>query len=108
MFVDCYYIFMISVVYFGCVYDKVRNGIFKNIIIVEYVKCVFEEVVDKLVGKDVKLDIIVVGNLVEEVEKYLNDDEVWKKFGMMMGVMVVLGGFYYLDEFKCEGFKQFM
>lgn len=106
--VDRHYIPMTSAVHLGRAYDKARNGIPKNITTAEHVKCVFEEVVDKLVRKDVKLDIIAVGNSAEEVEKYLNDDEVWKKFGTMMGVMVVLGGFYHSDEFKCEGFKQFM
>lgn len=106
--VDRHYIPMTSAVHLGRAYDKARNGIPKNITTAEHVKCVFEEVVDKLVGKDAKLDIIAVGNSAEEVEKYLNDDEVWKKFGTMMGAMVVLGGFYHSDEFKCEGFKQFM
>ncbi|KAK0671192.1 Arb2 domain-containing protein [Cercophora samala] len=106
--VDRHHIPMTSAVHLGRAYDKVKNGIPKNLTTGEHVQCVFEEVVDKLVGKNAKLDVIAVGNSAEEVERYLNDDEVWKKFGPKMGAMVVLGGFYHSDEFKCEGFKRFM
>ncbi|KAK4181418.1 Arb2 domain-containing protein [Triangularia setosa] len=99
---------MTSAVHYGRAYDKAKNGIPKNLNCGGHIKCVFEEVVEKLVRKNAKLDVIAVGNSAEEVERYLNDDEVWEKFGPKMGALVVLGGFYHSDEFKCEGFKRFM
>ncbi|KAK4196174.1 Arb2 domain-containing protein [Triangularia verruculosa] len=99
---------MASAVHYGRAHDQTKNGVPKNLNVGQHIKCVFEEVVDKLVSKDAKLDVIAVGNSAEEVERFLNDDEVWAKFGGRMGALVVLGGFYHSDEFKCEGFKQFM
>ncbi|KAK0737485.1 Arb2 domain-containing protein [Apiosordaria backusii] len=97
-----------SAVHYGRVYDKTKNGIPKNLNCGEHVECVFEEVVEKLVGRGAKVDVIAVGNSAEEVEGYLNDEGVWGRVGQKMGAMVVLGGFYHSGGFRCEGFRRFM
>lgn len=100
---------MASSVMYGRFHEKQRNEIEGNRNVREHVKCVFESVLmGGLVGDEVKVDVIAVGDAADEVEGYLNDEEVWGKVGDMMGCMVLLGGLYNSADFKCAGFAKFM
>ncbi|KAK4136941.1 hypothetical protein BT67DRAFT_398629 [Trichocladium antarcticum] len=100
---------MSSAVHLGRYHDPESNEIEGNRSVKEHVRCVFESVaMGDLVRKGVKLDVIAVGDVADEVEEYLDDDEVWGEVSGMMGSLVVLGGFYNSANFKCEGFAKFM
>ena len=99
---------MSSAVHYGRYYDPSKNAIPANRTPADHVRYVFEEIVPAKAHKWAKLDVIAVGDAADEVEKYLNDDDVWSKVGDRMNSMVTLGGFYDMAEFKCEGFKTFM
>jgi hypothetical protein len=97
-----------SAVHYGVYHDPDKNEIPENRTIAEHVACVLESVVETLVNKMAKLDVIAIGDVAEAVEEYLNDHAVWERIGHRMNTLVVLGGFYNSANFKCEGFKQFM
>ncbi|KAK3371949.1 Arb2 domain-containing protein [Podospora didyma] len=99
---------MSSSVHLGRYYDPVKNGIPENATPAEHVQHIFDKVVPALVPAAARLDVIAVGDVAEEVEDYLNDDAVWARLGSRMNSLVVLGGFYHSDRFKCDGFKTFM
>lgn len=100
---------MASTVHVGRYHDPKVNEVEGNRTVGEHVKTVFEAVLaGGLVKESAKLDIIAVGDTAEEVEKYLNDDEVWEKVGGKLGSMVVLGGCYSSKQFKCDGLTRFM
>jgi hypothetical protein len=61
-----------------------------------------------MVDERAKVDVIAVGDAADEVEGYLDDEEVWKKVGTRLNCLVVMGGFYSSANFKCEGFRRFM
>ncbi|KAL2257160.1 hypothetical protein VTK26DRAFT_588 [Humicola hyalothermophila] len=100
---------MASCVLLGRYHERERNEIEGNRTVWEHVRCVFESVLLGGLAKDgVKVDVIAVGDAADEVEAYLNDDEVWERVGKMMSCLVVVGGMYSSAEFKCEGFAKFM
>ncbi|KAL2158354.1 hypothetical protein VTH06DRAFT_4402 [Thermothelomyces fergusii] len=84
-------------------------GVPGNRTVGEHVRTVFEAILGAgLVDEKAKLDVIAVGNTVEEVVNYLDDDEVWGVAGGRLGCMVVLGGCYNAKKFRCEGFTRFV
>ncbi|KAK3363300.1 Arb2 domain-containing protein [Lasiosphaeria hispida] len=99
---------MSSAVHWGRYHDDAKNGIPENRTPLEHASHIFEKVLPTMMGKEAKLDVIAVGAAADDVETYLNDDKVWAKVGGKMNSMAVLGGFYDLACFKCEGFKTFM
>jgi hypothetical protein len=100
---------MASAVHVGRYHDPKINEVPGHRTVVEHVRGVFEALVDGgLVNGGAKLDVIAVGDTADEVEKYLDDDEVWAKIGARLGCLVILGGCYSSKNFKCEDFKQFM
>ncbi|KAK3987449.1 Arb2 domain-containing protein [Cladorrhinum sp. PSN332] len=99
---------MSSAVHFGRKFDPKVNEIPGNATSAEHVHTVFDQVVGKLVNKNAKLDVIAVGDSADDVEAYLNDDDVWAEFGGMLNSLVIMGGFYDVKKFKSEGFKTFM
>ncbi|KAK4189756.1 Arb2 domain-containing protein [Podospora australis] len=99
---------MSSAVHYGWRYDAARNAIPQNKDCQEHIRCVFEQVVEKLVNKHAKLDVVAVGDTADEVEGYLNDEVVWEKLGPRMNSLVVMGGFYDSADFKCDGFAKFL
>jgi hypothetical protein len=100
---------MASAVHYGRYHDPKVNEVPGNRTVAEHVKGVFETVVmGGMLNKEVKVDVIVVGDVANEVEGYLNDDAVWEKVVGRLNSLVIMGGFYSSKEFKCEGFKQFM
>ncbi|KAL2269086.1 hypothetical protein VTJ83DRAFT_3932 [Remersonia thermophila] len=76
----------------------------------EHVRSVFESVVlgKGFVKEDAKVDIIVVGDTAEAVEKYLDDDAVLDRFGGRLSSIVIVGGTYSSNDFKTERFRQFV
>ncbi|GAB1311623.1 Arb2 domain-containing protein [Madurella fahalii] len=99
---------MSSAVHYGRYHDEEKNGIPGNRTVAEHVRCVFEDVVMKMVSKTAKVDVIAVGDVADAVEGYLDEEAVWERVGGMMNSLVVLGGFYDSAKFKCGGFKKFM
>lgn len=89
-------------------HDDSKNSIPRNRTTAEHVQYVFEEVLPTALNKKAKLDVIAVGDAADEVEKYLNNDEVWKNIRSRMNSMAVMGGFYESKDFVCKGFKEFM
>jgi hypothetical protein len=101
---------MASAVHLGRYHDPRVNEVPGHRTVKEHVRTVFESVVmgGGFRGKEAKVDVIALGDTAEDVEGYLNDDEVWEKVGGKLNCLVVMGGFYSSAGFKCEGFKQFM
>ncbi|EAQ89610.1 hypothetical protein CHGG_06229 [Chaetomium globosum CBS 148.51] len=100
---------MASAVHVGRYHDPKVNEVPGQRTVAEHVRGVFEALVEGgLVNGEAKLDVIAVGDTADEVEKYLDDDEVWRKVGARLGCLVILGGFYSSKNFKCDDFKQFM
>jgi hypothetical protein len=99
---------MASAVHVARVYKHGENIIPENANPKEHVRYIFEKVLPEFVGKEAKMDIITIGETAEEVEMYLNNEEVWGRVGRQMNSMVVLSGFYSSENFVCEGFKKFM
>ncbi|KAK0632239.1 Arb2 domain-containing protein [Immersiella caudata] len=99
---------MASAVHLERVYARGENTTPENGNPNEHVRYIFEKVLPEFVGKGAKVDIVAIGESSEEVEKYLNDEEVWGTVGRQMNSMVVLSGLYHSDNFVCEGFKSFM
>lgn len=97
---------MASAAHLAAEFDERVNGIPGNRTESEHVRYVFEAVLKDEVGG--RVDVIAVGDMADVVEGYLNDDETWDRMGGMLGSMVVLGGFYHVNKFKCEGFARFM
>ncbi|AEO65667.1 uncharacterized protein THITE_56097, partial [Thermothielavioides terrestris NRRL 8126] len=100
---------MASAVHWGRWHEK-ENEIEGHRTVREHVRAVFEEVVlnGEMVDERAKVDVIAVGDAADEVEGYLDDEEVWKKVGTRLNCLVVMGGFYSSANFKCEGFRRFM
>lgn len=99
---------MRSAVHNGRRHDPELNEIPGNATSAQHVKAVFEQVVAKLVNKKAKVDVIAVGDSADDVEGYLNNDEVWDKLGGILNSLTVMGGYYDKKLFSCEGFKTFM
>ena len=104
---------MASCVHLGRWHDKKVNEIPLNRSPAQHVKCVFESVVlggeeGKKVPDDAMLDIIAVGDGADEVEKYLDQEEVWAKIGDRLNSFVNLNGNYSATKLTCNGFKKFM
>jgi hypothetical protein len=99
---------MSSSVHTERVYAKGENTVPGNKNAEEHVRYIFEEVLPNMVSTSAKLDIIAIGASAEEVESYLNNDNVWAKVGGQLNSMAVIGGFYDFSRFVCEGFTTFM
>ncbi|KAL1843270.1 hypothetical protein VTJ49DRAFT_2379 [Mycothermus thermophilus] len=86
------------------------NEIAGNRNVVEHVVSIFESVVlgERFVRKDAKVDVIVVGDTAEAVEKYLDDDTVFDRFDDRLNSLVILGGTYSSNDFNTERFKRFI
>ncbi|KAK4149289.1 hypothetical protein C8A00DRAFT_38107 [Chaetomidium leptoderma] len=100
---------MASAVHLGRYHDPKVNEVPGNRTVAEHVRAVFENVVlGGLVNSKATIDVIAVGDAVDEVERYLDDDAVWERLGGKLGCLVVLGGFYDSKKFRCERFRRFM
>jgi len=97
-----------SAVHKGWRYDPDRNEIPTNRNIGQHVRSIFEQVVANLVCKDARIDVIAIEDTAEEVEKYLDKDHNWARFGKRLNSLVLLGGYYHSSHLKCEGFKAFL
>ncbi|KAK1775348.1 Arb2 domain-containing protein [Copromyces sp. CBS 386.78] len=97
-----------SLVHWGWYHDPERNTIPENVNQTEHVKHIFEKVVPQFVNDKAKIDVIALGDMSDEVEQYLDNDDVWAKVGHRLNALVVLGGFYDMREAVCQGFKKFM
>lgn len=97
-----------SLVHWGFYHDPERNTIPENATPADHVKYIFEKVVPQFVNDQAKIDVIALGDMSDEVEQYLDNDDVWAKVGHKLNAMVVLGGFYDMREARCQGFKKFM
>ncbi|EAA35488.1 hypothetical protein GE21DRAFT_2171 [Neurospora crassa] len=97
-----------SLVHWGWHHDPARNSISENANPTEHLKYIFEKVVPQFVNDKAKIDVIALGDMSDEVEQYLDNDDVWAKIGHRLNALVVLGGFYDMREAKCPGFKKFM
>lgn len=97
-----------SLVHWGWHHDPKRNTIPENADHTEHMKYIFEKVVPQFVNDKTTIDIIALGDMSDEVEQYLDNDDVWAKVGHKLNALVVLGGFYDMREAVCEDFKKFM
>ncbi|KAK3355264.1 Arb2 domain-containing protein [Neurospora tetraspora] len=97
-----------SLVHWGWHHDPERNTIPENANPTEHVKYIFEKVVPQFVSEKAKIDVIALGDMADEVEQYLDNDDVWAKIGHRLNALVVLGGFYDMREANCQGFKKFV
>ncbi|KAI1324455.1 hypothetical protein F5Y16DRAFT_305577 [Xylariaceae sp. FL0255] len=89
----------------------------------EHVKYIFENIVGnaEMVRPDAVIDIIGIGTGAEVVEKFLDSEGVWNKWGGRLGCFAIVGGMLgadrYIDKkkgitsadgFTGEGFKTFL
>ncbi|RYP48521.1 hypothetical protein DL768_005600 [Monosporascus sp. mg162] len=101
---------MKSAVHEGRLVDEDRNRVPGNRSVAEHVRYVFESVVPAFVDprKEARIDVVAVGDAAEAVEKYLDGEAVWARWGNHFGCFANVGGYYPTWELKCEGFKQFL
>ncbi len=100
---------MASAVHYGRYHDPRMNEVPGHRSVRGHVREVFESVVmGVLVGKEARVDVIALGSTADEVEAYLDDDEVWPKVGPRLNCLTILGGCYSSSMLRCEGFKRFM
>lgn len=110
--VERHFIPMTSAVSLGRFHDPKVNEIPGHRSAAEHLRAVFDVVLGEGaqglgVRKDAKLDIIALGDTADEVQEYLDDEEVWKKVGGRLSSLTMLGSFYD-QETKCDGFKKFL
>ncbi|RYP11306.1 hypothetical protein DL764_000124 [Monosporascus ibericus] len=101
---------MKSAVHEGQLVDEDRNRVPGNRSVAEHVGYVFESVVPAFVDprKEAPIDVVAVGDAAEAVEKYLDGEAVWARWGNRFSCFANVGGYYPMWELKCEGFKQFL
>ncbi|KAH6630485.1 Arb2 domain-containing protein [Chaetomium sp. MPI-SDFR-AT-0129] len=110
--VERHFIPMSSAVSLGRFHNAKANEIPGHRSVAEHLRAVFDLVLaggaEGLgVKKEAKLDIIALGDTADEVQTYLDDDEVWKKVGGRLSSLSMLGSFYD-REAKSDGFKKFL
>ncbi|KAK5662821.1 hypothetical protein OQA88_6232 [Cercophora sp. LCS_1] len=89
-------------------HDDRKNSIQSNRTVAEHIQYVFEKVIPTITKNCANLDVIAAGDAADEVERYLNNDQVWKKIGGRMNSLAVMGGFFDSKDVVCHGFKEFM
>jgi hypothetical protein len=100
---------MRSAVHRGRAYDARLNAIQGHETVGRHVASVFGEVLGGgVVREDAKLAVVAVTDVADEVEKFLDDEENWKRWGRKMESLALLGNFYGVGGVKCEGFAKFL
>lgn len=103
---------MKSAVHLGNMYSREVNSVPDNRTPEEHVKYVFEVALPALLGSrsddDVRLDIIGVGDGADAVEKYLDDEDVWREVGGKLNCMALVGGMHPSWDVKTPGLKTFL
>ncbi|RYP75098.1 hypothetical protein DL771_002559 [Monosporascus sp. 5C6A] len=101
---------MKSAVHEGRLVDEHRNRVPGNRGVAEHVRYVFESVVPAFVdpSKEARIDVVAVGDAAEAVERYLDGEAAWARWGNRVSCFANVGGYYPTWELKCEGFKQFL
>lgn len=74
----------------------------------EHIKTIFECVVPTLLNPQAGIDIIAVGDGADELEKYLDWSETWKKLADRINCLAILGGYYDAEFMQCQAFREFM
>ncbi|KAB5560241.1 Arb2 domain-containing protein [Coniochaeta sp. 2T2.1] len=98
-----------SAVHRGREYDARLNVIPGHETIGRHVKSVFEEVLGKMTRSDAKLAVVAVTDVADEVERYLDNEETWRKWEDRMECLALLSNLYGSTEpIKCEDFKRFL
>ena len=85
--------------------DDVKNRIPQNGSIQEHVKCVFEEVVGKLVDKEARIDIIGLGDGAMEMIEYLQDE--WDTYQNRVDAIAIGASHIWKTEFVDTRFREF-
>ncbi|RYP77712.1 hypothetical protein DL769_003332 [Monosporascus sp. CRB-8-3] len=101
---------MKSAVHDGRLVDERRNRVPGNRGVAEHVRYVFESVVPAFVDprREARIDVVAVGDAAEAVERYLDGEAAWARWGGRVSCFANVGGYYPAWELKCEGFKQFL
>ncbi|RYO79930.1 hypothetical protein DL762_007903 [Monosporascus cannonballus] len=101
---------MKSAVHEGRLVDEHRNRVPGNHSVAEHVRYVFESVIPAFVDprKEARIDVVAVGDAVEAVQRYLDGEAAWARWGNRVSCFANVGGYYPTWELKCEGFKQFL
>lgn len=86
--------------------DGVRNRVPGNEDLEAHVKCVFEEVVGRLVRKDAAVDVIGLGAGANEVPAYL--DRHWGKWKGRVQAIVLGAPQTWAKEYVNEEFREFL
>lgn len=85
--------------------DDMKNRIPRNGTIQEHVKCVFEDVVKKLVDKDARINIIGVGDGALEMTEYLQEE--WDQWQNRVDAIVVGASHVWKTQFLDDRFRAF-
>lgn len=74
----------------------------------EHIKTIFESVVPTLLNPEAGIDIVAIGDGADELEKYLDWSETWKKLADRINCLAILGGYYDSEFMQCQAFREFM
>lgn len=85
--------------------DDVKNRIPQNGSIQEHVRCVFEEVVAKLVHKEARINVIGLGDGAMEMIEYLQDE--WDTWHNRVDAIAVGASHIWKTEFVDKRFREF-
>lgn len=99
---------MSSLVHCGVKYVPSLNDIPQNECPKRHVKHMFEEVLPALMNQEAKLDIIVIGDSCDIVERFLHEEGNWKVWGTRLSSMVLLQTIYLEESIKNPSFKEFL
>ncbi|KAI0019668.1 Arb2 domain-containing protein [Xylariomycetidae sp. FL0641] len=74
----------------------------------EHVKYIFEQVVPHFVNPSAGLDLVVLGDAADVVQKYLDWAPTWARWSSRINCLATVGGTYPIWQMQCEGFKAFL
>lgn len=74
----------------------------------QHILHIFEEVLPTVLGRDAKIDLIAVGDTCERVQLYLDQKEVWGRWGTRLSSMLLMDTLCSLHSLHNDGFKDFL
>ncbi|KAK6189631.1 hypothetical protein LQW54_013074 [Pestalotiopsis sp. IQ-011] len=85
-----------------------RDRVEGNTTAKEHIKTIFESIVPTLLNPEAGIDIVAIGDGADELEKYLDWSETWKKLADRINCLAILGGYYDSEFMQCQAFREFM
>ena len=73
-----------------------------------HVAHIFEEYLPRVLHREAKIDVIVVGDSCERVQAYLDQERVWQKWGRRTSAMLLMDTICPADTLHNGDFKDFL